>query len=108
MKIDLIFTFEDQPQQRDNLPFVVAILADKDTLIDFVTAKLSMADIQQLVKISCCIEWFNGYEKNQLSCAWYDDARGKIWTNDLEAWRKVRGIKSAVTQEYLKQFGYLD
>lgn len=108
MKIDIIWTFDSQPQQTGNYPFDIAALRSKRVFIDFLTAVLSREERGNLVKISTCIEtalaWpiTNNAAKDKKH--WFNKCRGKIWVDDLERWRKSKGIASTVSPEMIKDF----
>ncbi len=102
MTIQFIYTFSGSEQQRTDFPFVLPIIKDKNTLIDFATAMLSMEDKQDLIKISCCI-YLDGREGIK-EPRWYSACNGKVWVDDLEQWRKHCSIVSTVNKEYINQF----
>jgi len=108
MKIDVIYSFEGMPQQKANYPFVINILTTKNNLIDFLLADLSREEKGCLVKISTCIETHLAYpisnNAHKDKKHWFNKCYGKIWMDDLEKYRKLRGIKSTVSPSLIKEF----
>jgi len=108
MKIDVIYTFEDRGQKRATFPFVSAILIDKDTFIEFLISTLDSEERGELIKISTCIltplayPITNNYHKDKAH--WFNKCSGKIWVDDLEAYRTEKGIKSTVSNTFIKEF----
>lgn len=108
MKIDVIYTFEGKEQQRATYPFVLAILKNKRTLIDFLFASLNPEEKGCLLKISTCIltplayPITNNYHKDKTH--WFNKCKGKMWADDLEIYRRARGIKSTLSENFLNQF----
>ena len=102
MKIEFIYTFDKAEQEQLSFPFVMEILKDKGTLIDFAAAGLHDEDKNDLIKISCCVDCTKDEYKN--APEWFNECKGKIWVDDLESWRTDRGIKSKVSKKFLKEF----
>lgn len=108
MKIDVIYSFDTKPQQRATHPFVIPILVDKGTFIDFLVSVLSREERGEIIKISTCLitplayPITNNHHKEKKH--WFNICKGKIWVDDLELWRHDRGIKSTVSKTFLKEF----
>lgn len=87
MKIDIIYTFDAAPQQRNSLPFVASILNDKKEFFKFITTDLNKQERETLVKISTFI-WFDndGDDFARIEpVEWWDESKGKFWDDEIPA-----------------------
>lgn len=102
MKIEIIYTFETLGQVTKSFPFVLPIVSDKTTFIDFCYRGISPDQQDNLIKMSCCI-----YLQERLSIRepkWYKECNGKIWIDDLQEYRNRFSFPSKVSQDYITEF----
>lgn len=72
MNIDLIYTFNDSPQEFYNIDFYCGNrFPDKKTFINIITEFIE--DMSQLVKVSCCLYNCNKPPK------WFINCNGKFY-----------------------------
>lgn len=82
MKIEFIYTYAHKQQDIVSYPFVMPILQDKETLLEFALSALYQEERAQLVKISTCI-YLNG-KKGVDFPEWYENCNGKFYFGDGE------------------------
>ncbi len=108
MKIQFIYSFENEPQQIVTLPFSESFLhSGKDALIDFALSDLTEDEKGKVLKISCCLyaEPANNYEDvNNPLKVWYNECNGKIWADDLHSFKKQNNIPELVSDDFLRKF----
>lgn len=98
MQVQYIFTFEELEQEYVNTEFTEGVDVSNlslNDLIDHAAASLKDKEKSNLVKISCCIMG----DKKDLP-EWYIEANGKIWFDELEAWKNLKGIRDTTLLEY--------
>lgn len=109
MTVQFIYTFQHREQViTEYNDLWKAFLESKNVFLSWAMAVLDTDEERMdVVKISSCIAT-EKWEKIPENTGWYDEIRGKFWTDDLEKWRKENGFSSTVTKSYLREFGYLD
>ncbi len=90
--VDIIFSFENTPQQKDQKNITQTVLNNKELFFSVITASLSDKEKQTLVKISCCIYWAE--KMNMDECTWYNENNGKFYDDEIPALMKgIYGIE---------------
>ena len=79
MKVDIIFTFENEPQQRATAFGTKEQLDNKKEFFKLVTSCLEEDEKMTLVKISCCISGASIPSPNH----WYLKENGKFWDDEI-------------------------
>jgi len=102
MKIQFIYTFDTKPQMITAYEHIFpAFLESKNVLTAYAMTRLNKKEKSDLIKISCCVV----EAKEMPICPeWYEKENGKIWVDYLEEWKKINGIKSTVSTEYINEF----
>jgi len=77
MKMELIYTFDESEQEIIKTEVPVTFLEHKEKLSEYLTRRLTIKELDDLVKISCCA-FVN--DKNELP-GWFLDCNGKLWFN---------------------------
>jgi hypothetical protein len=100
--IQFIFTFHSDKRNQiftSYLPIPKEFLLNKTTLIAFAMLRLTNPQKANLIKISCSIN----VSKDKLTPLpnWYIGYNGKIWLDDLEAFRLAIDMPSSVDAEYV-------
>lgn len=99
MQLEVIFSYDDRPQQIVLYPFHVKLIEDEKTFFEFVTSILKGEEREQLVKISTCVYFALGLPDGQ----WYKESNGKFYLDDIVRLLKdVWAIKSLVDIEKYK------
>jgi len=81
MKLEVIYTFENAPQQILQIPISKTIVNNREMFFVNATASLTNEEKQTLVKMSCCIcdaADIRLYKKH-----WYNQCNGKFWDNEI-------------------------
>lgn len=81
MKLEIIYTFNDRPQQVVTMPISEHILNNKEMFFVYATSPLLKEEKETLVKMSGCI-----YEASNLNLYknhWYNKENGKFYDCDI-------------------------
>lgn len=95
MEVQYIYTFESMQQEYVNSAFTAIKNLSVNDFLDHAADPLTNTEKANLVKISCCVIC----DKEELP-EWYIEANGKLWFEEIEAWRKLKGIKGTTVEEY--------
>lgn len=75
MGIEFIYTYKDEPQEIRSYDFDMSMLDGEESLVEVALSELSEEKKQQLVKVSCIINFYNGEPLPD----WYKECKGKLW-----------------------------
>jgi len=90
--INLIYSFDGQPQQFTDMQLPEIMVKDKETLFCYLTAPLSEIEKANLAKISCCI-----YGQIKVP-EFYNECNGKFWDIEIIHYMaKIWDVKSKIT-----------
>lgn len=103
MKMQFIFTFEGAGDQLITKydPFMECFLTTKEIFIAYAMTLLTDAQKSNLFKISSCAEVTEGYN---CPFEWVKEWNGKIWLDDLEAFRKANGINTTIDKNTVREW----
>lgn len=81
--VDIIYTFNGQPQQRGKKEITQAVLNSKELFFMLLTCELSEKEKETLCKISCCVYWAEKLDMD--APKWYNEQNGKFYDDEIPA-----------------------
>ena len=94
MKVEMIFTYENAPQDMGSALVNNEQLDDKKKFFELITACLDDEEKATLVKISCALQGASIPSPNH----WYLESNGKFWDDEIpQLMFEVWGIESIIT-----------
>ena len=94
MEVDIIFTFDDTPQQRGSCSINTETLDNKKEFFRAVTSCLEDEEKATLVKVSCCVHGASIPSPDH----WYLKSNGKFWDDEIpQLIEELWWVKSMIT-----------